>query len=365
MKRVLQVVGSLRIGGLESMAMNFARYANPNEYKFDYLIYGDDIGEYEEEAIRYGCRIIRIAGPQSGYRNFCSDLRAVIQKYGPYDIVHSHTYFNSGLVVRIAKKNGVKKCISHAHSGNRNGNNKIKRRIAYFVLRKLLNKYSDAFCACTSVAGKYVFGEKHFLARGVVLPNIINLDKFAYSKENDNCIREEFNIKNDKVVIGTVGHMLPVKNQLFLIDVFKEYIKNHDAILLIVGDGPLREQIEAKVLSCGLKDKVVLTGVRKDVDKIMSCMNVFVLTSLHEGLPLTIVEATANGLSFVIEKDVVTHEMSKYDNCKTVKGYDVRDWCVAISAAVSQGRYDSYECIKQLDQHSPEYLKKMIHKLYS
>lgn len=364
MKRVLQVVGSLHVGGLETVAMNFIRYANPNEYKFDYLVYGNLIGEYEDEVLNRGGRIIRIPGPKSGYMKFFKDLNNVMREYGPYDIVHSHTYFNSGLVVRIAKKNGVKKCIAHAHSGNRSGNDKLNRKMSYFILRKLLNKYSDSFCACSNAAGKYVFGKNSFKEKGVVLPNTIDLEKFVFSEDNRHDVRMSLGCSDDQEIIGTVGHMLPVKNHLFLIDVFKEYVKTRNAVLVIVGDGSLRDTIEEKISALNLSSKVILTGMRKDVYKIMSCMDVFVLPSLHEGLPLTLVEAMANGLSFVVEKKVIAEEMAQYQNCQIVDGYDIDCWCKAITDAVSKGRYDSFDCIKQLKRYSSDFFKNEMTRLY-
>lgn len=114
-----------------------------------------------------------------------------------------------------------------------------------------------------------------------------------------------------------------------------------------------------------IKDDVILIGTRSDVNIIMSAFDVFLLPSLHEGLPVTLVESMANGLSYIIEKKVVAEEMSKYSNCIAVNGYDIDNWVNAIVKVQKIGRFDSEECINLLCDYSAEHFKNIIEELYS
>ena len=113
MKKVLLVTGSLRIGGLETVVMNCARYLPKSEYSFDFLCWDKSIGEFETEAKRLGGEIIRIRSPHDGYYAFYKDVKSAMESYGPYDVVHSHVFFLTGLVLRAAARLGVKVRIAH------------------------------------------------------------------------------------------------------------------------------------------------------------------------------------------------------------------------------------------------------------
>lgn len=365
MKKILIVSGSLRIGGLENIAMNFRRFSSRNEYNIDYLVYGEEIGGYEEEAKKCGCKVIHINKPGNNYCRFRRELKEAILKHGPYDIVHSHTFFMSGIVVKTAKECGVNKCITHVHSGKRTKDDNLDKKIKYYFLRKWINKYSDVRCACSKRAGEYVFGKELFDKNGIVIPNVIDLEKFRYNAISRKKIRNELHIDDDCFVIGNVGHMLPVKNQVFLINLFSEYAKNNSkAKLVIVGDGIKRNEIERSIIDKGISDKVVLTGTRNDVNEIMSSFDVFILPSLHEGLPVTLVEAMANGLTFIIEENVVADELKEFVNCMPVKGYSVNEWIRAISHSESIARYDSQLCIEELEPYSINSFVNIIKKIY-
>lgn len=366
MKKILIVSGSLRIGGLENIAMNFRRYSDKSKYTIDYLVYGDEVGEFEKEARELGCKIYHINKPKKGYFKFYSNLKNIIKNNGPYDIVHSHTFFNTGIVLKAAKSCGIEKCIAHVHSGKRANDSNFKKRISYFFLKKMINKYADIKCACSMASGEYVFGKTVFNKDGIVIPNVVDLDKFVYSLDNRQKIRQEFNISDETFIIGHVGHLLPVKNQLFLLEVFSKYERTYtkDSKLIIVGDGKLKNELIKKVNQYKLTDKVIIAGTRNNVFEIMSAFDVFVLPSLHEGLPLTLVEAMANGLSYVIERDVVANEMKNFKNCICVNKYSVQEWVEAIENSRNRGRFSSENCILQLNNYSINYFKNIVNKIY-
>lgn len=146
-----------------------------------------------------------------------------------------------------------------------------------------------------------------------MLNNAIDLERFKFDKEARNAIRREFNIE-DKLIIGHVGRLNYVKNHKFLIDVFYEIQKlNKDSVLLIVGDGEEREAIEQKAKKLGIENKVIFTGTRTDTESLMSAMDIMVFPSLHEGLPVVLIEAQATKLPCLIA-DTVSRYSKQNDN---------------------------------------------------
>ena len=113
--RILQVIGTLHIGGAENVAMNCLRCIDRNRYSIDYLVYDNEISPYTEEVIELGGRVIRKNILHSRL-HIHKSLIEIMQKYGPYDVVHSHLMFHNGYVMRAAKRCNIKKRISMAHS---------------------------------------------------------------------------------------------------------------------------------------------------------------------------------------------------------------------------------------------------------
>lgn len=364
MVKVLLVSGSLRVGGLENVVMNCARYMPSSEYSFDFLCWDDRIGEFEEEAKNLGGRVIKIPSPHSSYYKFYQNIKKIIKTEGPYDVVHSHVFFLSGIVLHAAHSCGVRTRIAHSHSIKRKNDSTGFRKIYCSIMRKMINKNATVKCACSTATGRYLYGTEIFDDCGIILPNVIDLSSFEFSLTNRDMIRNEFGIFKEQIVIGNVGHMLTVKNQSFLLDIFSVFVKNNDAYLMIVGDGPEKGRLTAKISELGIADRVILTGVRMDVVKIMSAFDIFVLPSLHEGLPLTIVESMANGLSYVMEGSIIAKEIVEFDHCIKVSGYRATDWSEAISKGIEKGRFDSRMSIEQLEMFGKENFREVLTKMY-
>lgn len=217
----------------------------------------------------------------------------------------------SGVVLKAAKKNGVRFTIAHAHSASQDKNLKYLIKV---LAKKNIKKYSDKMFACGEEAGKWMFETDNF----EVLNNAIDTDLYTYNKEKADKVKKEFGIEN-KFVVGHVGRFNYPKNHKFIIDVFNEIQKvREDSVLMLVGDGDLRHEIEQKVQDLGFSDKVIFTGVRSDVNDLMQGMDVFLFPSLYEGLPVTMVEAQASGLKCIIS-DKVPLECKMTENIVVVK----------------------------------------------
>ena len=291
-KRILQVTSGLNVGGLETVAMNIVRYSEADSLSFDFLVYGDSIGSYEKEAEQLGCYVIHMAKPKN-YFAFYSAIKNVIIQNGPYDVVYSHTFLNSGIVLKAAKDCNVKCCIAHAHSVKRSSGNQLKRKLFYSYMRRLIAKYADKCVACSKDAGRYVFGKR---ACFEVIPNGIDTKAFSFNIEKRNRIREKLNIQDD-LVLGTVGRLSKEKNQVFLVDLMSKIngiIPN--AKMLIIGEGPDRNIIERRIKELKLEKQIILLGMKTNVSDYLCAMDFFLFPSIHEGLGISAIEAQCCGL---------------------------------------------------------------------
>ena len=306
MVRVLQVVTSMEKGGIENMLMNLYRKIDREKVQFDFLLHKDKKAEFETEIEQLGGKIYRL--PERSLlkpAEYFKALDSFFKTHQEYRIVHSHIDEQSAYILKYAKKNGVPVRIAHSHNSNRCGG--IKGMIKAFCKANINGVCTDRF-ACGEKAGRYLFGDEAFDKGFVtILKNGIDCDRFRYSEEKRNEIRERFGF-TDEIVLGHVGRFDEQKNHLFLIDVLNK-IRNCgvNAKLLLLGDGNLRREVEAKVKMLGLTDSVVFAGVVSDVYNYLNAMDVFVFPSVYEGLPLTLIEAQANGLR-VFASDAVSEE---------------------------------------------------------
>lgn len=309
--RVLQVVTYMGRGGLETMLMNYYRNIDRNKVQFDFLTHRDERWDYDDEIESLGGKIYHLPKLNPFSKSYLNALDKFFKEHKEYQIVHCHQDCLSGVVLKVAKKNGVRFTIAHAHSASQDKN------LKYFIkvlAKKNIKKYSDKMFACGEEAGKWMFETDNF----EVLNNAIDTDLYTYNKEKADKVKKESGIEN-KFVIGHVGRFNYPKNHKFIIDVFNEVQKvKEDSVLMLVGDGDLRAEIEQKVQDLGLSDKVIFTGVRSDVNELMQGMDMFLFPSLYEGLPVTMVEAQASGLKCIIS-DKVPLECKMTENVEVVK----------------------------------------------
>lgn len=295
--RVLQVVTYMGRGGLETMLMNYYRNIDRDKVQFDFLTHRDERWDYDDEIESLGGKIYHLPKLNPFSKSYLNDLDKFFKEHKEYQIVHCHQDCLSGVVLKVAKKNGVKFTIAHSHNANQDKN--LKYLIKVFEKSKI-PKYADKLFACGDEAGRWMFNTDNF----EVLNNAIDTDLYTYNKEKADKVKKEFSIEN-KFVVGHVGRFNPQKNHEFLIDVFNEIQKvKEDSVLMLVGDGDLRPEIEQKVQDLGLSDKVIFTGVRSDVNDLMQGMDVFLFPSLYEGLGIVLIEAQAAGLKCVISDTI-------------------------------------------------------------
>lgn len=299
--RVAQVIGKLSAAGVESVVNNYYRVINYSRIQFDYFIDDDSICEPPEEMIARGARYYRIPSTRHVYSRIHS-LYQLFKQNG-YKIVHSHMNSLNMPVLLAARLANVPIRISHSHSTS--DLTEGYRAALKHLLRPTARWWATDYMACGRWAGQWMFSYKEVQdGRVIILPNAIDVEKFRFCEETRTAVRSELGLEC-RFVVGHVGRFMQQKNHAFLLKAFAALHKRRpDAVLLLVGDGELRVTIEKSVEMQGLEDSVRFLGIRKDVDRLYNAMDVFVLPSVYEGLPVVGVEAQAAGLPCIFSTHV-------------------------------------------------------------
>lgn len=290
MIRVLQVVNIMNRAGLETMLMNYYRNIDRNLIQFDFLTHREEKGAYDEEIEALGGKIYHAPRlyPQN-YVAYFKYMKRFFEEHEEYQIVHSHIDTMSAFPLLAAKCSRVPLRIAHSHTSKLDLD--IKFPIKYMA--KLMVPFvANHYFSCGEKAGKFLFGKRNFQ----IVHNAINLFEYSFDTLARKEIRYELGIEH-KLVIGHVGRYCYIKNQIFLLEILKELLKiNQDAILLLVGKGEDEQKLKKEVLKLGLESHVFFLIDRPDVYKLYQAMDIFVMPSLFEGLPVVGIEAQANGL---------------------------------------------------------------------
>jgi glycosyltransferase involved in cell wall biosynthesis len=309
--RILQIVGGMNRGGVETWLMHVLRHIDRSRYQMDFLVHTEQPCAYDDEIRTLGSRIIPCMHPSRPLA-YGRRFKEILRQYGPYDVVHSHVHHFSGYTLWLAHQAGVPKRVAHSHSDTSRMQMRasLPRRAYLQTMKLLMRRYATDLIGVSRQSAAALFGEGWRKdERAQVLYCGIDLTPFC--EPPDRQIRSEFGIPQNAFVVGHVGSFVPVKNHRFLIEIGECLIsQNPDIHLLLVGDGLLRQDIQRQVhASPILRTNVHFAGLRGDIPKIMvGAMDVFVMSSHYEGIPLVLLEAQAAGLPCVIT-DVISDEL--------------------------------------------------------
>ena len=300
--RVLHVLGSLNIGGAETMVMNLYRNVDKNNIQFDFVVHGSSIGKYEDEIKKMGGRIYRL--PKYRVYNhllYKRKWKEFFKTHPEYKIIHAHMRSTASIYLKVAKKMGLK-TICHSHSTS---NGKGLSAIVKKVLQHNIIKYADYLLGCSYKANEWLYGKGiNEKENCYVFNNSIDTKKFLFNEEIRKKYRKKYGL-TDKYVIGQIGRFISIKNYDYTISLFSEYQKiNPNSFLVLIGDGPLYSAIKEKIDNLLLNDKVLILQNIFNVNEIMQALDVFIMPSLYEGLPLTLVEAQAASLPCIVSKNI-------------------------------------------------------------
>lgn len=309
--RILNIIGKRPTGGVGVVVYNYQSHFTNKDLYIDYMIFshGDD-EDFDKKVKELGANVYIM--PELGYLRVF-DLYKKINSFFrenayKYDAIHLHSTNIGFLCYPIAKRYGIRNLIAHSHA-TMYSDKKINA-IRNLILCLPLKKWANIYFSCSIAAANFLYGEK-FVKNGKVkiLNNAINCNKFKFNKDIRKKLRLEMNI-NNKFVIGNIGRFNKQKNHSFIIDIFiKIKEKNDNSLLLLVGDGPLLEEMKLKVKEYNLENDVIFLGRRDDVQNLLQTMDVFLLPSLYEGLPVVGVEAQASGLPCIMS-DTISKEVN-------------------------------------------------------
>jgi glycosyltransferase involved in cell wall biosynthesis len=301
--RVLHVVGNMNRAGAETWLMHVLRHIDRRRFQFDFLVHADRDYAYADEIRALGGRLVVCTWPTLP-SSYARRFRAILDRHGPYDVVHSHLNHVGSWILWLAQSRRVPCRILHTHTARPLADAPALVR-AIDRGGRCLQRAATHCLAVSEIAARRSFGEAwHRLPHACVLPCGIDLSPFD-AEIDRRALRRQLGLRDDDYVIGHVGRFIRAKNHELVLQIAAAV--RHDARVrfLLVGDGPRRRAIERQAQLLGLGDRVIFAGVRDDVPQIMrACMDGFVLPSRYEGLGLVAIEAQAAGLHCVLADTV-------------------------------------------------------------
>ena len=309
MIRILHVLPSLGKGmGIDVVVINYYRFIDRDKIQFDFLISAQEKQDFEDEVLSLGGRVFRRPfRTKKPIENFLA-VKNIVNKNKEIKIVHIHHAMSLIMAADAisAALGGVKIRIAHSHN---NGNNSP---ILHALFRPLLRLSATHYAGCATDAARFLFGNKlnNKMKAVKIFANARDLSLFQFSPSKRAVMRRQLALESNVVVIH-VARLAWQKNQEFLLEAFARACKQKSGAslhLLIAGDGELREKLEKKAGSLAILDKVSFLGLRSDVHDLYQAADIFMLSSLFEGLSSVTIEAQAAGLPCLVS-DTCTREV--------------------------------------------------------
>jgi glycosyltransferase involved in cell wall biosynthesis len=312
--RVLQVVDSLGAGGIQAFILNINRNMDLEKVKFDYVVYkNEDEAEFYDKSVKeMGGKIVCLK-KNNGIKRIRSFIDLYkLQKDKKYKVVHIHgdraKSFFEAVVFKLCKTPTI---IMHSHNDRMSKDKKMYHlHLGMQVIIKHLWRYVVNYeFACSTNAAQWMFSEEDVRdEKAKVINNGIDEKKFIYNEEVREKYREKLNLQ-DKFVLAHVGRFSYQKNHDFLIDIFNSVNKQYsNSVLLLIGEGELKEKIMEKVKLLNLEDKVIFYGLCDEIHNILQATDIFVFPSHYEGLPVVGIEVQAAGL-MAVASDAISNEI--------------------------------------------------------
>ena len=332
MKRILQIVDCMDLGGIQAFIMNTYRGLVGRGIQFDFIVFHERKQFYEDEIRSLGGKIFKLPSRRDGIFKSRRALKKFFQTHKEYDVVHYQTSSLSFIdPLSIAYRCHVPIRIVHSHSTNAPGN-----KLHYYVhhWNKLkIHKIANYYFACGKLAEEWMYSGSKCQNDVQIINNGIDVNKFCFNESVRNEVRAELGL-SDEYVIGHVGRFSQVKNHKFLIDIFEKICTNNDKkvkpLLLLVGVGELQEEIIQICKTKKIYENVIFLGARNDVHRLLQAMDAFVLPSIYEGFPVSAIEAQAAGLPCFLS-DSITKDSKLKTNVHMISLHDTAEqWAFKI-----------------------------------
>ncbi|SHE81186.1 Glycosyltransferase involved in cell wall bisynthesis [Bacteroides luti] len=305
MLTVLHILDSMNRGGIESFIMNLYRSIDRTKVRFVFLLQNKS-NSHRQEIEELGGQIYTIPARRNSIIEYHRNLNDFFKKNAKdISVVHQHASSLSCIdPLFYAKKYGIKIRILHSH------NTSISASKLHYLLH-WFNKFrvkplATHYFACSELAKEWMFNYTGVEGKVIVVNNGIILENFAFDENVRNAKRNELGLEKDNLVVGHIGNISKVKNQIFLVDILKALVNKSDRYrLMLIGDGVGRKALLDKINDLNLNQYVLFLGLRDDTNELLQAMDCFVFPSLFEGLPVALVEAQTAGL-LVVESDSIS-----------------------------------------------------------
>jgi len=295
---VLYVHTSLSIGGAQAVRYMFLKYLSSANFNVAICCLGEK-GLYGEKLQDLGYKIEAFNRKYHLFHFLTTFKLYKYIKVRKFDIVHSSLFFANYHAALAALMARVPILIMEEH-GEHSFHLK-KRHFLHRIIGHYVSQAARIILCCSDqmkqeVAKVYNIPSQKIL----VMKNMIDDKRLEINLPRE-AVRDKLGFDMGSILIGTVASLGWIKNHKFLIDGFAKVNKN-GVFLILVGDGPLRQELEDYVSGLSLNHKVHFLGWREDIANILNAIDIFVLTSISEGLPIALLEAMSIGLPCIVTR---------------------------------------------------------------
>lgn len=328
--KVAYVVHGLGAEGISSFTANLMSKLDMNRFDISVIMAVDDNGvsQVREDEVRsYGVSMYRTCdlGSVKKAKNHLKLLKGLLLSTGPYDVIHTNMDKLNGFNLLIAKQVGIPCRISHSHiSAGVDYDSFIKQfvsRVYKICMKILINRYSTVRLGCSDIANNYLYGK----ASAQVVPNGIDTARFVDCTVDVDDYKLKLGVDPEKRLLVNVARVSYQKNPLFMAEIIKELSKiRNDFVFLWIGSGELSDKLKEKINEYKLNDCFILAGVHSDIPEILHCADLFLLPSVFEGMPISIIEAQCSGCKCILS-DTIT-EMVDMGICTFLPINSAKRW---------------------------------------
>lgn len=293
-------------GGVEKIVLEYVRnITKQHNIRFDFLVFGENFSK-ENEIDEMGCRVIYMPSRKADMRGYKRKMNTLFSQNDYCAVWGNYSGLTNIDILTFAKSHNIPIRIAHSHVSRLYWGSRLMKYVVFILhhYNKLrLAGYVTHYWACSEVSKKFMF-PKSAQDLTTLVNNAVDTTVFCPDEADREATRKSLGV-DDNIVVGHVARMCDVKNQTFLLKVVSEAVKLDPKVkLLFVGDGELNEQLHNEAENLGINDSVIFTGARTNVPSLLRAMDVFVLTSLSEGLSVSAVEAQSSGLPCVLSSAV-------------------------------------------------------------
>lgn len=326
--RVLHVMNGAVAGGISAVVLNCYRYTDREKIIYDCAMLNTRVGVHGKELQKLGCQMVPLPLKSRHPIRYWKALKKLL-KEGGYDAIHVHNNETSFFPLFIAWCCGIKKRLAHAHTVRPISSfpRALKRAVSVFLIGLVATK----LVACSRAAAVFIFGKKSLSSpKLMILKNAIEVDQFRFDEKKREAYRTQLGIE-ERFALCCVGHLGPEKNHSFSLRILKEVSREKpNAVLVLVGEGPLRDALAEEARALGLEERVLFLGARNDVASLLSAMDVLLMPSQYEGFCMAALEGAAAGLP-VFLSDRIPEDLNFYSRTQYLSlSRSPEEWARAI-----------------------------------